>query len=339
MASNRHSRRRTGAFRSVWVAALLSSATILFAVATAPLAAELAYPYKPMRLIVATSTGGPNDFLARLVTPAWGEALGRQIVIDNRAGAGGMIGTEIVARAVPDGYTLLVGFPGPLIIGPLLSDNPPYNALKDFAPVSLSVSAPFVLVVHPSVAAKSMKELVALAKARPGKLNYATGGTGTSSHMVAELFKLVAGFDMVHVPYKGAGPSLTALLAAEVATTFVSITAGLPHVKSERLRALGVGGLQRTPLMPEVPTIKESGYAFDAASWYGVLAPQATPAAIVDKLHATLTQVLNTPSIRARLTEIAFDVNASSPEQFANHLRAEHATWSKVIAAAGLRNK
>jgi tripartite-type tricarboxylate transporter receptor subunit TctC len=184
-----------------------------------------------------------------------------------------------------------------------------------------------------------MKEFVALAKARPGKLNYATGGTGTSSHMVAELFKLVGGFDMVHVPYKGAGPSLTALLAAEVAMTFVSVTAGLPHVKAGRLRALGVGGSQRSALMPEVPTIKESGYAFDAGSWYGILAPKATPAAVVDKVHATLTQALNTPSIRARLTEIAFEVNASSPEQFANHLRSELATWTKVIAAAGLRSK
>ena len=320
-------------------ASLVCGALILFGVTTAPRAAELSYPYKPIRLIVATSTGGPNDLFARLVAPLWGEALGRAIVIDNRAGAGGMIGTEIVARALPDGYTLLVGFPGPLIIGPLLSDNPPYNALKDFAPVSLSVSAPFVLVIHPSVAAHSMKELVALAKARPGKLNYATGGAGTSSHMVAELFKLVGGFDMVHVPYKGAGPSLTALLAAEVAMTFISVTASLPHVKSERLRALGIGGSQRSPLMPEVPTIKESGYAFDAASWYGVLAPKATSAAVIDKVHTTLTQALNAPTIRARLTEIAFEVNASSPEQFANHLRSELATWSKVIAAAGLRSK
>jgi tripartite-type tricarboxylate transporter receptor subunit TctC len=210
---------------------------------------------------------------------------------------------------------------------------------KDFAPVSLSVSAPFVLLVHPSVPAKSMKELAALARERSGKLNYATGGAGTSSHMVAELFKLVGGFDMVHVPYKGATPSLTGLLAAEVAMTFISVTAGAPHVKAERLRALGIGGSQRSPLLPEVPTIKENGYAFDAASWYGILAPKATPASTIDKVHATLTQALNTLAVRARLIEIAFEVNASSPEQFGNHLRSEHATWSKVITAAGLRSR
>jgi tripartite-type tricarboxylate transporter receptor subunit TctC len=320
-------------------AAIVACALIAACYAATLAAADLQYPQRPIRLIVATSPGGPNDLFARIVAGPWGEALGRQIVVDNRAGAAGMIGTEIVARAAPDGYTLLVGFPGPLIIGPLLSDNPPYHALKDFAPVSLSVSAPFVLVAHPGVPAKSLKDLVALAKAQPRKLNYASGGTGISSHMAMELFKFVAGFDMVHVPYKGAGPGLTAVLGAEVSTMFVAIPAAAPHLKSERLRALAVGGAQRSPLMPEVPTIKESGYTFDASSWYGVLAPRATPAAIVAKVHGTLTQTINAPSIRARLTEIAFDIEASTPQQFANHLRAELATWTKVIAAAGLRAK
>jgi tripartite-type tricarboxylate transporter receptor subunit TctC len=304
-----------------------------------PWAAEQPYPNKPIRLIVASAPGGPNDLIARIAAPPWGEALGRPIVVDNRAGAAGMIATEMAARAAPDGYTLLVGFPGPLIIGPMLSDSPPYDALKDFTPVSLAVSAPFVLLVHPNVPARSMKELVSLAKTRPGKLNFASGGTGISSHMAMELFKLVAAIDMVHVPYKGAGPGMIALLAAEVDAMFAAIPAALPHLKSERLRALAVGSGQRSPLLPGTPTVKESGFQFDASSWYGILAPKKTPPAIVARLHTTLARILNEQTLRARLTEIAFEVNASSPEEFASHLRAEIATWGKVIAAAGLRGK
>jgi len=302
----------------------------------APAATAQAYPNKPIRLIVASSPGGPNDLIARIVAPPWGDILGRAIVVDNRAGAAGMIGTEMAARAAPDGYTLLLGFPGPLIIGPQLSEAPSYDALKDFTPVSLAVSAPFVLLVNPNVPARSMKELVALAKARPGKLNYASGGTGISSHMVMELFKLVAAIDMVHVPYKGAGPGMAALLAAEVDAMFAAIPAALPHLKSDRLRALAVGGGQRSPLLSGIPTITESGFQFDATSWYGVLAPLNTPPAIVAQLHATLARTLNAQAMRAQLTEIAFEINASTPEAFARHLRAEIATWSKVIAASGL---
>jgi tripartite-type tricarboxylate transporter receptor subunit TctC len=302
-------------------------------------AAEPAYPVKPIRLIVASAPGGPNDIIARIVAVPWGELLGRPIVVDNRAGAAGMIATEIGARAAPDGYTLLLGFPGPLIIGPLLSDAPAYDALKDFAPVSLAVSAPFVLLVNPNVPATSMKELVALAKARPGKLNYASGGTGITSHMAMELFKLVADIDMVHVPYKGAGPGMTALLGAEVEVLFAAIPAALPHLKSGRLRALAVGGAARSPLLPDVPTITESGFQFDASSWYGVLAPKNTPAGIVARLHATLIRTLNAPAMRSRLTDIAFEINASSPEEFTRHLRAETLVWTKVIAAAGMKAK
>ena len=322
----------------IFLCALCCAATP-FGAAQRSWAAEQPYPNKPIRLIVASSPGGPNDLIARIVASPWGDALGRAIVVDNRAGAAGMIGTEMAARAAPDGYTLLLGFPGPLIIGPLLSHTPSYDALKDFAPVSLAVSAPFVLLVNPNVPARSMKELVALAKARPGKLNYASGGTGISSHMAMELFKLVAAIDMVHVPYKGAGPGMTALLAAEVDSMFAAIPAALPHLKADRLRALAVGGGQRSPLLSQIPTIRESGFQFDASSWYGVLAPRNTPPAIVTKLHATLTRTLNAQAMRTQLTEIAFEINASSPEAFASHLRAEIATWGKVIAASGLRSK
>ena len=275
-------------------------------------AAELQYPTRPIRLIVAAAPGGPNDLVARMAATPWGDALGRPIVVDNRAGATGMIGTEIAARAAPDGYTLLMGFPGPLIIAPMLSDKPPYDALRDFAPISLAVSSPFVLLVIPSLPARTMKEFVALAKTQPGKINYASGGAGQSSHMAMELFKLVAGMDVTHVPYKGAGPGMTAMVAGEVGAMFAAIPAAAPHIKANRLRALAVGGGQRSPLLPETPTISESGFQFDAASWYGMLAPRNTPRTIVAKLNETLVQTLTAPAMRARLTEIAFEVNASS---------------------------
>jgi tripartite-type tricarboxylate transporter receptor subunit TctC len=274
-----------------------------------------------------------------MVATPWGDLLGKPIVVDNRAGATGMIGTELVARAAPDGYTLLVGFPGPLIIAPMLSDKPPYDALKDFTPISLAVSAPFVLLVTPSLPVKSMKEYVALAKAQPGKLNYASGGTGQSSHMAMELFKLVAGMDVVHVPYKGSGPGMTAMIAGEVGATFAAIPAAVPHIRANRLRALAVGGARRSPLLPETPTIAESGFQFDAASWYGVLAPKNTPRAIVAKLHDTLVQALTAPPMRTRLTEIAFDIEPPRPRRSRPTCGRETATWAKVVAAVGLRGK
>jgi tripartite-type tricarboxylate transporter receptor subunit TctC len=303
------------------------------------MAAEPQYPSRPIRLIVAAATGGPNDLISRMTATPWGDLLGKPIVVDNRAGASGMIATEIVANATPDGYTLLVGFPGPLIIAPMLSEKPPYDALKDFAPISLAVSSPFVLVASPSLPAKSLKEFVALAKAQPGKITYASGGTGQSSHMAMELFKLVAGMDVLHVPYKGAGPAMTAIIAGEVHATFQAIPAAAPHIKAGRLRALGVGGAQRSALLPDVLTVGEAGFQFDAGSWYGMLAPRGTPRAIVAKLHNTLVQTLTAPAMKTRLTEIAFEVHASSPEGFTAHLRSEKVTWGKVVAAVGLRGK
>jgi len=302
-------------------------------------AAEPPYPNKSIRLLVGAAPGGPNDLVARIVAQPWAEALGGTIVVDNRAGATGMIATEIVARSAPDGYTLLVGYPGPLIIAPLLGEKTSYDGLRDFAPISLAVSAPFVLLINPNVPAKSLQELVALGKSRPGKLNYASGGVGQSSHMAMELFKLVAGIDLVHVPYKGAGPGMTAVLASEVNAIFAAIPAALPHLRPEKLRAVAVGGTRRSPLLPEIPTIRESGYAVDASSWYGMLGPHATPAQIITRLHATLARTMSAPAMRNRLLDIGFEINASSPEEFAAHLRSEMATWRKVIAAAGLKRE
>ena len=316
---------------------LLLAAT--FVLCAPSFAAEPPYPNKPIRLIVASAPGGPNDIVARMISTPWGELLGRPIVVDNRAGAAGVIGSELVARAAPDGYTLLVGFPGPLIIAPLLNDTAPYDTPKDFAPVSLMVSAPFVLLVHPSVPAKSVKELVALALGRPGKISYASGGTGQASHLAGELLNHVTGTRMLHVPYKGAGPALTALMSAEVDALFVALGPALPHIKTEKVRALALGGEKRSPLMPNLPTISESGYRFNSSSWYGILAPRNTPRAIVSRLHATLTQTLETPQMKTRLTDMAFEVIGSTPDAFANLIREETATWRTVISAAGLKGK
>ncbi len=297
------------------------------------------FPTKPIRLIAPSSAGGPVDVIARILSPAWSAALGQQIVIDNRAGAAGQIGAEMVAKALPDGYTLLLGFSGPLVIVPQINVSTPYDTLKDFAPISLAASAPYVLLVHPNVAAKSVKELVALAKAQPGKLNFSSGGTGVGIHMAGELFNLTAGVKITHVPYKGAGPGMTALLAGEVDMMFNGLSAALPQVKAGRLRALALGGDKRSTLMPDLPTIAESGYQFNTSGWYGPLAPKDTPRAIIAKLRETLVQTLKMPQVRDRLNDIAVEVNGSTPEEFTARLRQELATWGKVVEAAGLKGK
>lgn len=311
----------------------------LLTVGEAASASAASYPSKPIRLIVASSPGGPNDLVARMVAAPWGELLGQPIVVDNRAGAAGTIGTELAARATPDGYTLLVGFPGPLIIAPLMKASTPYDTARDFAPVSLAVAAPFVLLVHPAVPAKSLKELVAIARAKPGAVNYASGGIGISSHLAMELLNNVAGTRMVHVPYKGAGPGMTALIAGEVQAMFAGVSSALPHIRSGKLRALAIGGEKRYAQLPELPTVGESGYRFSAASWYGILAPQGTAGAIVARLHATLTQTLAAPQIRKRLTDSAFEVIGSTPKEFANLIREETATLAKLVSAAGLKEQ
>ncbi len=319
--------------------AVYAGVNLLAMAQTAPNNPQQAYPHKPIRLIAPSSAGGPVDVITRILAPGWIEALGQQIVIDNRAGAAGMIGTELVAKAAPDGYTLLMGFTGPLVIVPQLNDATPYDVLKDFAPVSLAASAPYVMLVHPGVPAKSVKEFVALAKSRPGKLNFASGGTGTGVHMAGELFNLAAGVRVVHVPYKGAGPGMTALIGGEVDMMFNGLSAALPHMKTERLRALAVAGDKRSPLVPDLPTVGESGFQFNTSGWYAVLAPKGTPRPILTKLHATLLQALKAPQTKERLTEIAVETIGSTPEELSRRLREETATWGKVIKAAGLKGK
>ena len=304
----------------------------------APAAAQQ-YPNKPIRVIAPSSAGGPVDVIARILAPAWSEVLGQPMVIDNRAGAAGQIGTEMAAKALPDGYTVLLGFSGPLVIVPQINVSTPYDTLKDFAPVSLVAAAPYVLLVHPNVAAKTVKELVALAKAQPGKLNFASGGTGVGIHMAGELFNLTTGVKITHVPYKGAGPGMTALLASEVDMMFNGLSAALPQVKAGRLRALALGGEKRSALMPELPTIAESGYQFNTSGWYGPMVAKDTPRAIIMKLNSTLLQALKQPQVRDRLNDIAVEAIGSTPEEYTALLRRELATWGRVVEATGLKGK
>ena len=304
----------------------------------APAAAQQ-YPNKPIRVIAPSSAGGPVDVIARILAPAWSEVLGQPMVIDNRAGAAGQIGTEMAAKALPDGYTVLLGFSGPLVIVPQINVSTPYDTLKDLAPVSLAAAAPYVLLVHPNVAAKTVKELVALAKAQPGKLNFASGGTGVGIHMAGELFNLTTGVKITHVPYKGAGPGMTALLAGEVDMMFNGLSSALPQVKGGRLRAIALGGEKRSALMPELPTIAESGYQFNTSGWYGPMVAKDTPRAIIMKLNSTLLQALKQPQVRDRLNDIAVEAIGSTPEEYTALLRRELATWGRVVEATGLKGK
>lgn len=295
------------------------------------------YPNRPIRMIAPSSAGGPADVIARAVSQGIAEVLGQQVVIDNRAGAAGLIGAETVAAATPDGYTMLFGFSGPLVIAPHVTEKKPYDTLKDFAPVSLAAQGPYILLVHPNLPVSSVKELVALAKAQPGKLNYASGGNGTGIHLAAELFRMTAGIDIVHVPYKGAGPGQTALLANEVNMMFNGLPPAVPHVKSGKLKALAVAGARRSPLLPEMPTLTEAGTAVVATGWYGIVAPRSTPRAIVAKMQGATAKACANPVIRDRLASQGVETVGSTPEEFGSWLQQEWVKWEKVIRTAGIK--
>jgi len=295
------------------------------------------YPDRPIRMIAPSSAGGPTDVIARAVSSPLAEILGRQIVIDNRAGAAGLIGTDIVAKSTPDGYTLLFGFSGPLSIVPHIVKSVPYDPVKDFAHVSLVASAPYVLLANPALPVKSVRELIDLAKSQPGKLNFASGGNGTGVHMAGELLNLAAGIHIVHVPYKGAGPGMTALLAGEVNIMFNGLSAALPHIKSNRLRALAAGGDKRSTLLPDLPTVAESGLKFSIAGWYGISAPRGTPRPIVAKLRKDIVRALEAGETRERFSALAVEAIGSTPEEFAIMLKEEVAKWGAVVKASGIK--
>lgn len=297
------------------------------------------YPAKPVRVVAPSGAGGPVDVICRAVSQGLGEVLGQQLVVENRVGAAGLIGTETVVKSVPDGYTLLFGFSGPLAIVPHLNPNTPYDPQKDLVAISQVAAAPYVLLVHPSVPAKSVKQLVALAKARPGKMNFGSGGTGVGIHMAGELFKVAAGVNILHVPYKGAAPAMTALMAGEVDMMFNGMSPALPHIRSGRVRALAVGGAKRSALLSELPTVKESGFDFNTEGWYGYLAPRGTPPAVISRLHEAIVRTLASPELKGVLAKMAVEPVGSSPAEFARQIRDEGALWAKVIKAAGIKSQ
>ena len=294
------------------------------------------YPAKPIRVIVPFGPGGPSDFLVRNLGQKITESWGQQLLIDNRTGANGVVGTELLARSAPDGYTLGLATNGTHGINASLFAKLPYDTVKDFAPVTRIGLAPYVLVAHPSLPARSVKDVVALARARPGEITWSCGGS--PSQLAAELFKKSAGINVIVVPYKGNAPAVTAAISGEVSLSFGNVAQSVPQVKAGRLRALGVGSLQRSTVMPEVPTVAESGLpGFEAGAWYGVLAPAATPRAIIERLNGELVRILRLPDVQQRLRNEAYDVIADTPDQFAAAIRAEIAKWAPIVKQAGLR--
>jgi len=311
---------------------------LLAALAPAQWAVAQSYPTKPIRWIVTYPPGGPTDVVARAIGAKLTEAWGQQIIIDNRAGAGGMIGTELGARAAPDGYTLLFGTSAGMTINPALQSKLPYDPVKDFAPVSLLVINPQLLVLNPTVPANSVKELVALAKAKPGQLNYASVGQGSPNHLGMELLKALTGTNIVHVPYKGTGPAITDLLGGQVQLMFNSMPTVLPLVRSGKLRALAVGSTQRISAIADIPTVAESGVpGFENVTWYGMFAPAKTPREIVNKLNAQVVRILAEPDMAQRLSSQGAEPRSSTPDELAKFMRVEFERWAKVIKSAGVK--
>ena len=296
------------------------------------------YPNKPIRLVCPFPPGGAVDIASRAVAHELQQLLGQPVTVDNRPGAGGNIGADAVAKSAPDGYTLLMTTSGIMAINPALYSKLPFDTVKDFAPVSEMVYLNNVLVVNTSVPAKSVKELIALAKAQPGKLTYASSGNGTSIHLSGELFKSMTGVDMLHIPYKGSSPAVTDLLGGQVNMMFDNIPSSLPHIKAGKLRALAVTGSKRSQLLPELPTIAEAGVpGYDSYVWFGIVAPAGTPPEIIAKLNAALMKIAAMPAFRERLTSQGYDVLGTSPEQMAASIRGEIAKWGKIVKASGAR--
>jgi len=296
------------------------------------------YPSKPIRLVVGFTAGGASDITARIVGQKLTEYFGPAVIIDNRPGASGTIAATIVAHSAPDGYTLLAGATSILAIGPGLSQKLGFDSVKDFAPVSQTVSMPQLLVVNPAVEATTLKELMALAKSKPGALNYSSSGAGSSSQLAMELFKYMTGLNLVHIPFKGSGQSMPSLLAGQVQVSFDPIPTSLPHVRTGKLRALAISTSRRSPAIPELPTVAESGVpGYESSLWYGILLPARTPAAIVDRLNKSINEILRMPDVVERFAGLGADPLGSSPDGFGKYIREEIVKWQKVIKSAGIR--
>jgi tripartite-type tricarboxylate transporter receptor subunit TctC len=302
------------------------------------LAAAQAYPAKPIRWIAPFPPGGPVDLLARTVGQKLSEAWGQPVIIDNRAGAAGNLGVEAAAKAPADGYTLVIVPTGNIVVNPALFPKLGYKP-SDLAPVTMLATVENVLVVHPSVPASSVPELVTYAKANPGKLTFASPGAGSQAHLAGELIKLTAGLDMVHVPYKGIGPALNDLLGGQVSMMFSQLSSALPHIRSGKLRALGMASLKRSAVMPELPTIAEQGFpGFEAVSWYALMVPAGTPSDIISRLHAETTRIVRLPDVREKLAGLGAEPVGNSPQELAATIRSESARWADVIQRQGIKS-
>lgn len=296
------------------------------------------YPSKPIRVIVAFAPGGGTDILSRVIGQSLQDAWGQSVVIENRPGASGRIGTELVARATPDGHTLLGTSSGPFVISPTLTKKLSYDVFRDFAPITLAVTYPYILVTHPSVPARNVKELIALAKARPGKLNFAAGGYATPTHMVAEMFKLSAQVEILSIGYNGTGAAHIGVLTGDCDMLFGNVPTQMPHLRSKRLRALGITSGERSSLLPELPTISEAGLpGFVVSSWFGWFAPSGTPTDIISKLHKEIVRIVHSAEMKPRLISEGADPVGNTPAQFVEHMKSETAKWAKVIKAANIR--
>ena len=316
--------------RALCALALVLTAPVLHAADT--------YPVRPVRFVVPYPPGGTTDIVARIVGAKLGESLGHQVVIDNRPGAGGNIGTDIVAKAVPDGHTLVVSAVSTLAIGASLYTKLPYDVLRDLAPVALIGAVPNVLVVNLTVPAKSVRELIALAKAQPGKLNFASAGTGTTVHFAGELFKMLADVNIAHVPYRGAAPAMVDLIGGQVHIMFDFLSSALPHIKAGRIRALAVTGPKRTTSMPQLPTIAESGVPeYDVLGYFGILAPAKTPPAIVRRLNGEVVRIAGMPDVQQRFAVEGVESSNATPQEFARYLATEVKKWAKVVKVSGVK--
>jgi len=313
-----------------WAAALLSAAFLSGA-------ALAQYPNKTIKVIVPYPPGGPTDVQARVVAQKLGEQLGQSVVIENRGGAGGMLGSQVVAQAAPDGYTLLMGASGPQALGPLMAKEPPYDPLKDFTPLSLVSYSPLMLVLNPKVQAKNVQELITLAKQKHGGMNYGSFGNGTMAHLAGELFNSMAGVKTTHVPYKGSAPAMVALLGGEIDFMFDTVITALPHVKAGKLNALAVTKGTRSSAAPDLPTVAEAALpGFEAVSWIGLMGPAGLPRDVVDRISGEMVKVLADPAVRARLEAAGAEPVGSDAATFAKHMQGELVRWEPVVKAAGL---
>ena len=308
------------------------------ALAWLPNAGAQEYPIKPIRLVITYPPGGNTDLVGRALALKLGEFMGQQVVVDNRGGAGGVLGSMITAQSAPDGYTIMLGTSAGMVINPLLSRKLTYDPVRDFAPVSMVVIVPQLLVINPQLPVKNVRELIAFAKAKPGYLNAGSSGVGTPNHFGTELLKWLAGVDIVHVPYKGGAPALTDLLGGQIQMAFSSVPAVLPHIKAGRLVALGVGSAKRSPALPNIPTIAEAGVpGYEYTTWYGIFAPAKTPRTLIARLNTEIVKAMETPDIKDRFTALGGDPDPGTPEELRAYMANESAKWAKIIKAANIR--